>query len=309
MAAEDEHELSDEEIEAMLDALEEGVRRAKARQEGIVEGCEMVALHLGVFIVDPLPFETGSIADKDAKVRRSGTNRSALRLISGEFTLLARMIQDCLLGLSTLLRDNTLALAPLPLSRTIFECAIKASALIEPAATPEERVQRALSQRLARQTNELRVDELLGRGRAAARKRQDRTIKLAARWGFSATTLDHASAYVGARPKSIGATARRLIGSDDLAGVLWKRSADWSHGGLYPDLAAWLDLFDYSDGTTDVPTWWHMQHTIQAPISLQVLADTHKAYTRSDEDIHVGAPLLFGLWAVTANLRTEEATT
>lgn len=154
----------------MVERIARGAQEARDRRNQLAEATEAlgrgIAAHAGANWRDRRG--TQCRADQRAPVVALGARTEAqFRIIRYEAQVNLRSVADQLDGFAVLLRAERSLMGAVSVARGVFEASLWAAALLDPTLTPDGRLQRALSRRLARLEAGIRLDAQLTGGRPA----------------------------------------------------------------------------------------------------------------------------------------------
>jgi hypothetical protein len=238
--------------------------------------------------------------------RKSGARRDAEApdVVLGERTeSLAKILRyesavnilsaaDQLRGFAVLLRAEASLMGAVSVSRGVFEACLWATALIDPTITTDERLQRALTRRLARLSAGIRLQNLLGGDVSDADRvvDEDDDDDQHGSNRDPAEDIDDIVAYAKAvgwpvkrgrraweiTPLSIDWLTENLERRVGVESYAWTSGSSMSHGEHAADTASWIEL---SQDTGTAPAWLIRLWSTGAWAGPRLFLDTLAAYT------------------------------
>lgn len=209
-----------------------------------------------------------------------------------------RSVADQLDGFAVLLRAERSLMGAVSVARGVFEASLWASALLDPNLSPDERLQRALSRRLARLAAGIRLDSQLTGGAATAatgeRAPEEAPADEDDEHGTNrdpARDIEDIITYARARdwriekrprawqvggPLSIDWLTENLEQRIGLEGYAWTGGSSMAHGEHAADTASWMEL---SIDTNVAPAWLMRLWSTGVWAGPRLLLTTHAQYT------------------------------
>ena len=154
----------------MVEHIARGAQEARGRRDRLADATEAlgggIAAHAAANWRNRRASHCG--ADRRAPAVLLGArSEEHFRIIRYEAQVNLRSVADQLDGFAVLLRAERSLMGAVSVARGVFEASLWAAALLDPTLTPDGRLQRALSRRLARLEAGIRLDDKLTSGRPA----------------------------------------------------------------------------------------------------------------------------------------------
>lgn len=154
----------------MVERIARGAQEARDRRDRLADATE--ALGKGIAAQAGANWRNRRVsqcrADQRAPIVTLGARTEEhFRIIRYEAQVNLRSVADQLDGFAVLLRAERSLMGAVSVARGVFEASLWAAALLDPTLTPDGRLQRAFSRRLARLEAGIRLDDKLTGGRPA----------------------------------------------------------------------------------------------------------------------------------------------
>src|ERR1700683_980121 len=149
----------------LIEQLHRGTRQARERRDELAAAVDELASGFTTLATAPWVSTRNSDARRDADaldVVLGERTESLGEILRYESVVNIRSADDQLRGFAVLLRAEASVVGAVSVSRGVFEACLWAAALIDPTITTDERLQRALTRRLARLSAGIRLQKLLG---------------------------------------------------------------------------------------------------------------------------------------------------
>lgn len=150
---------------AMRMILNRSTREAHRRRDELAAAVDELATGFTALGMKPWKSTSESDARRNAKapdVALGERTESLAKILRYESAVNILSAADQLRGFAVLLRAEASLMGAVAVSRGVFEACLWATALIDPTITTDERLQRALTRRLARLSAGIRLQNLLG---------------------------------------------------------------------------------------------------------------------------------------------------
>jgi hypothetical protein len=262
----------DDEAWAMefIDRLNRGTREAHERRDALAVAVEEIAHGFTQLGLKPWKMRRKSPAQEDMKapdVLLGDRAEPAATILRYESAVNILSAADQLRGFAVLLRAEASLMGAVSVARGIFEACLWATAVIDPTITTDERLQRALTRRLARLSAGIRLKDMLDDGGADAdqfiendsddqhgtnrdpAKDIDDIVIYAKGRGWSVKKGRRASEIT---PLSIDWLSENLERRIGIEGYAWTSGSSMAHGEHAADTASWVEL---SQDLGTAPAW------------------------------------------------------
>lgn len=256
----------------ILDQLNRGTQEAHERRDALAAAVDEIAT--GFTQLGLKPWKTGrrSPAREDMKapdVLLGNRTEPAAKILRYESAINILSAADQLRGFAVLLRAEASLMGAVSVARGIFEACLWATALIDPTITTDERLQRALTRRLARLSAGIRLKGMLGDGvtdadqvidndghaddehgtnRDPAKDINDIVIYAKGR-GWPVKKRHRAQEITPLSIDWLSENLERRIGIETYA---WTSGSSMAHGEHAADTASWVEL---SQDLGTAPAW------------------------------------------------------
>jgi hypothetical protein len=265
---------SDDEAWAMefIDRLNRGTQEAHERRDALAVAVDEIAHGFTQLGLKPWKMRRKSPAREDMKapdVLLGDRAESVATILRYESAVNILSAADQLRGFAVLLRAEESLMGAVSVARGIFEACLWATAVIDPTITTDERLQRALTRRLARLSAGIRLKNMLGDGVNDAdqfieidgdvddqhgsnrdpAKDIDDIVSYAKDRGWPVKKSRRASEIT---PLSIDWLSENLERRIGIEGYAWTSGSSMAHGEHAPDTASWVEL---SQDLGTAPAW------------------------------------------------------
>lgn len=279
----------------VLVQLRQGRHEAHARRDALAAAVDEIADGFTQLGLKPWKSERKSPAREDMKVPdvmlgdRAEPAATVLRYESAVNILSAA---DQLRGFAVLLRAEKSLMGAVSVARGVFEACLWATAVIDPTISTDERLQRALTRRLARLSAGIRLREMLG-GDTDAEQLVENDGDVDDAHGTHrdpAQDISDILAYAKDRgwpvkrgrrtpeitPLSIDWLSENLERRIGIEGYAWTSGSSMAHGEHAADTAVWVEL---SQDIGTAPAWLIQLWSNGAWAGPRLFLATHAAYT------------------------------
>ncbi|REF00701.1 hypothetical protein DFJ69_6265 [Thermomonospora umbrina] len=151
----------------MLRRLQRGTQEARERRDALAAAVDEIADGFTKLGLKPWIMRGKSPAQEDMKapdVLLGDRAEPAATILRYESAVNILSAADQLRGFAVLLRAEASLMGAVSVARGIFEACLWATAVIDPTITTDERLERALTRRLARLSAGIRLKDMLGDG-------------------------------------------------------------------------------------------------------------------------------------------------
>ncbi|MEV2259230.1 hypothetical protein AB0J13_11285 [Streptomyces anulatus] len=239
--------------------------------------------------------DRGSPAHDDAEapeVRLGDRAAPVAKILKYESAVNILSAADQLRGFAVLLRAETSLMGAVSVARGVFEACLWATAVVDPTITTDERLQRALTRRLARLSAGIRLNNMLGGGvtdhersidgdgddehgsnRDPAQDIDD-IVMYAKNRGWSVQKGQRAPT-IGTR-LSIDWLSENLERRIGVEGYAWTSGSSMAHGEHAADTASWIEL---SQDIGTAPAWLIQLWSTGAWAGPRLFLETFAGYT------------------------------
>jgi len=148
-----------------IERLNRSTQEAHQRRDELASVIDELATGFTTLGMEPWKYTRKSDARRDLEapdVPLGSRTESVAKILRYESVVNIRSAADQLRGFAVLLRAESSLMGAVSVSRGVFEACMWAAALIDPTITTDERLQRALTRRLARLAAGIRLQNLLG---------------------------------------------------------------------------------------------------------------------------------------------------
>lgn len=277
----------------IVERLNRGTQEANQRRDELAAAVDELAAGFTKLGISPWKYTRKSDAGRDAEapdVTLGERTESVAKILRYESAVNIRSTADQLRGFAVLLRAETSLMGAVSVSRGVFEACLWAAALIDPTITTDERLQRALTRRLARLSAGIRLQNLLGGVVSDADQVADEDDDQHGSNRNPAEDIDDIVAYAKARGWSVKKGRRaqeittlsidwltenleRRVGIESYA---WTSGSSMSHGEHAADTASWVEL---SQEFSIAPAWLIRLWSTGAWAGPRLFLETLAAYT------------------------------
>lgn len=264
----------DDEAWAMeiIDRLNRGTQEAHERRDALAVAVDEIADGFTQLGLKPWKMGRKSPVREDMKapdVLLGDRAEPAAAILRYEAAVNILSAADQLRGFAVLLRAEASLMGAVSVARGIFEACLWAAAVIDPTITTDERLQRALTRRLARLSAGIRLKDMLGGGVTAAdqfiendgdaddehginrdpAKDIDDIVSYAKSRGWPVKKRPRASEITHLSIDWLSENLERRIG---IEGYAWTSGSSMAHGEHAADTASWVEL---SQDLGTAPAW------------------------------------------------------
>lgn len=279
----------------MIEQLNRGTQEARQRRDELAAAVDELATGFTTLGMKPWKFTRNSDAHRDAEAADVALGERAKNLVEilrYESAVNIRSAADQLRGFAVLLRAEASLMGAVAVSRGVFEACLWAAAVIDPTIRTDERLQRALTRRLARLSAGIRLHDLLGGGISDAGRvaGEDEDDDQHGSNRNPAEDIDDIVAYAMARgwpvrrgrraqeitPLSIDWLTENLERRVGIESYAWTSGSSMSHGEHAADTASWIEL---SQDFGVAPAWLIRVWSTGVWAGPRLFLATHAAYT------------------------------
>ncbi|MER6627936.1 hypothetical protein ABT301_06820 [Streptomyces sp. NPDC000987] len=256
----------------ILDRLNRGTQEAHERRDALAAAVDEMAYRFTQLGLKPWTMEPKSPAREDMKapdVLLGDRAEPAATILRYESVVNILSAADQLRGFAVLLRAEASLMGAVSVARGIFEACLWATAVIDPTITTDERLQRALTRRLARLSAGIRLKAMLGDGVTDADQVIDNDGHVDDAHGTNrdpAKDIADIEIYAKGRgwpvkkrhraseitPLSIDWLSENLERRIGIEGYAWTSGSSMAHGEHAADTASWVEL---SQDLGTAPAW------------------------------------------------------
>jgi hypothetical protein len=256
----------------IIDQLKRGAQEAHGRRDALALAVDEMAHGFTQLGLKPWEYGRGSPAREDMKapdVLLGDRAEPAATVLRYESTVNILSAADQLRGFAVLLRAEVSLMGAVSVARGIFEACLWATAVIDPTITTDERLQRALTRRLARLSAGIRLKGMLNDGVADAGQSIESSGDVDDKHGTNrdpAKDIEGIVIYAKSRgwPVKRGHRASEITHlsidwlSENLErrigieGYTWTSGSSMAHGEHAADTASWVEL---SQDLGTAPAW------------------------------------------------------
>ncbi|MEW2303020.1 hypothetical protein AB0958_24125 [Streptomyces sp. NPDC006655] len=256
----------------ILDQLNRGTRKAHERRDALAAAVDEMAEGFTQLGLKPWAMGRRSPAREDMKapdVLLGDRAEPAAKILRYESAVNILSAADQLRGFAVLLRAEASLMGAVSVARGIFEACLWATAVIDPTITTDERLQRALTRRLARLSAGIRLKNMLGDGVIDADQVIDNDDDIDDAHGTNrdpAKDIADIEIYAKDRgwpvkkrpraseitPLSIDWLSENLERRIGIEGYAWTSGSSMAHGEHAADTASWIEL---SQDLGTAPAW------------------------------------------------------
>ncbi|MCX5000750.1 hypothetical protein OG739_36280 [Streptomyces longwoodensis] len=256
----------------MLSRIKRGAQEARERRDALAAAVDEVADGFTQLGLKPWKMEHASSAREDMTapdVLLGGRAEPAGKILRYEAAVNILSAADQLRGFAVLLRAEASLMGAVSVARGVFEACLWATAVIDPTITTDERLQRALTRRLARLSAGIRLSEMLGGGVTDADQVIDNEGQIDDEHGTyrdPAKDIADIESYAKGRgwplkkrPRateitrlSIDWLSENLERRIGIEGYAWTSGSSMAHGEHAADTASWIEL---SQDIGTAPAW------------------------------------------------------
>ncbi|MEV8628608.1 hypothetical protein [Streptomyces sp. NPDC051079] len=256
----------------LISQLNRGTQEARARRDALAEAIEEIADGFARLGLKPWKIGWKSPARVDMKapdVLLGDRAEPVAKILRYESAVNILSAADQLRGFAILLRAEASLMGAVSVARGIFEACLWATAVIDPTITTDERLQRALTRRLARLSAGIRLKDMLGGGVTDAdrfiendgtvddehgsnrdpAKDIDDIVSYAKGRGWPVTRGHRTPEITRLSIDWLSENLERRIGIERYA---WTSGSSMAHGEHAADTASWVEL---SQGLGTAPAW------------------------------------------------------
>lgn len=284
----------------IIERLTRATQEAHQRRDELAAAVDELATRFTTLGMKPWKSTPESDARRDAEapdVPLGERTESLAAILRYESAVNILSAADQLRGFAVLLRAEASLMGAVSVSRGVFEACLWATALIDPTITMDERLQRALTRRLARLSAGIRLQNLLGGDVSDATRVADEDDDQHGSNRNPAEDINDIVAYAESRgwPVKRGRRAReitplsidwltenleRRIGIESYA---WTSGSSMSHGEHAADTASWIEL---SQDIGTAPAWLIRRWSTGAWAGPRLFLATLAAYTGNESLCH-----------------------
>ncbi|MEU2462484.1 MULTISPECIES: hypothetical protein [Streptomyces] len=251
--------------------INQGARAAHERRDALAVAVDDLASGFAQLGLSPWKTEQKSPEREDLRapdVQLGGRAVPVAKILRYESAVNILSAADQLRGFAVLLRAEASLMGAVSVARGVFEACLWATAVIDPTITTDERLQRALTRRLARLSAGIRLNNMLGGGvteREPSTKDDsddehgsnrdpaqdiDDIVAYAKSRGWPVKPGQRAPAI--ANRLSIDWLSENLERRIGVEGYAWTSGSSMSHGEHAADTASWIEL---SQDIGTAPAW------------------------------------------------------
>ncbi|MBQ0855556.1 hypothetical protein J8N05_46175 [Streptomyces sp. BH-SS-21] len=280
----------------ILDQLNRSTREAHERRDALAATVDQIAAGFTQLGLKPWKMKRKSPARVDTNAPdvllgdRAEPVATILRYESAVNILSAA---DQLRGFAVLLRAEASLMGAVSVARGIFEACLWATAVIDPTISADERLQRALTRRLARLSAGIRLKNMLNSGVADADQSTENDGDVEDKHGTNrdpAKDIDDIVSYARTRGWSVKKKPRAFeitsLSIDWLSenlehrigieGYAWTSGSSMAHGEHAADTVSWIEL---SQDISTAPAWLIQLWSTGAWAGPRLFLATHAKYT------------------------------
>ncbi|MFJ9423024.1 hypothetical protein [Streptomyces sp. NPDC101249] len=256
----------------IIEQLNRGTQEAHERRDALAAAVDEMAYGFTQLGLKPWKMGRKSPAREDMKapdVLLGDRAEPAARILRYESAVNILSAADQLRGFAVLLRAEASLMGAVSVARGIFEACLWATAVIDPTITTDERLQRALTRRLARLSAGIRLKDMLGDGVTDADQVIDNDGHVDDEHGTNrdpAKDIADIVSYANGRgwpvkkgrraseitPLSIDWLSENLERRIGIEGYAWTSGSSMAHGEHAADTASWVEL---SQDLGTAPAW------------------------------------------------------
>jgi hypothetical protein len=256
----------------IIDGLSRGAQEAHERRDALAVAVDEIAHGFTQLGLKPWKMRRKSPAREDMKapdVLLGGRAEPAATILRYESAVNILSAADQLRGFAVLLRAEASLMGAVSVARGIFEACLWATAVIDPTITTDERLQRALTRRLARLSAGIRLKDMLNNGATDADQFIENNGDVDDQHGTNrdpAKDIDDIVVYAKDRgwpvnkrrraaeitPLSIDWLSENLERRIGIEGYAWTSGSSMAHGEHAADTASWVEL---SQDVGTAPAW------------------------------------------------------